>query len=189
MSDPAASTPEPQANHQGGSAPSDDALENAFNGMRTELVSSLYFMLGNHDDAQDVAQEAFLKCWRNRDSLVEVRNLQAWIYRVALNAAKDLQRNSWRRRVRSLGDAPVRDQASGNSPLAAYQVREDEERLHQALLDLRPEEKEVFLLRQNGVLTYEEIAELRRVPVGTVKTQMRAAVAKLRQALSEEANP
>ena len=189
MSDPAASTPAPTAVGREEGAPSDEALLQAFNGMRTELVSTLYYVLGSHDDAQDAAQDAFLKCWRARNSLPEVRNLQAWIYRVALNAAKDLQRNSWRRRVRPLGGAPLRDPACGNSPVAAYQDQEDQERLHRALLDLRPEEKEVFLLRQNGFLTYEEIAVMRKVPVGTVKTQMRAAVTKLRQALSGEAKP
>jgi RNA polymerase sigma-70 factor (ECF subfamily) len=51
---------------------------------------------------------------------------------------------------------------------------------------LRPDEKEVFLLRQNAGLTYEEIASLRSSPVGTVKTQMRSAVAKLRQTLQEK---
>lgn len=188
MSDPAASIPA-QPDRSGKPTPAEDALLQAFNEMRTELVSTLYFMLGNQDDAQDAAQDAFLKCWRARNSLPEVRNVQAWIYRVALNAGKDLQRNSWRRRVRPLSGAPLRDGASGNSPPAAYQDREDLDRLQRALLDLRPEEKEVFLLRQNGVLTYEEIAKLRSVPVGTVKTQMRAAVTKLRQALSEEANP
>jgi RNA polymerase sigma-70 factor (ECF subfamily) len=53
-----------------------------------------------------------------------------------------------------------------------------------ALLDLRQEEKEVFLLRQNGGLTYEQIAEVRNSPVGTVKTQMRAALQKLRKVLN-----
>ena len=51
---------------------------------------------------------------------------------------------------------------------------------------LRPEEQAVFLLRQNADLTYEEIAELRRSPVGTVKTQMRAALHKLKQVLKEK---
>lgn len=189
MSDPAASIPPQQADRKEATTPSPEALVHAFNEMRTDLVSTLYYMLGNQDDAQDAAQEAFLKCWRARNSLPEIRNLQAWIYRIALNTAKDLQRNSWRRRVRPLSGAPLRDPAAGNSPMAAYQDREDQDRLYQALLDLRPEEKEIFLLRQNGTLTYEEIAELRSVPVGTVKTQMRAAVTKLRQALSHEANP
>ena len=189
MSDPAASTPVSRLNRKGKPAPCEDALLVAFNEMRTELVSTLYYMLGNHDDAQDAAQEAFLKCWKARETLVEVRNIHAWIYRITLNAAKDLQRNSWRRRVRPIAGPPLRDTRPGNSPVAAYQVREDDERLRQALMNLRPEEKEIFLLRQSGFLTYEEIAQLRRVPVGTVKTQMRAAVTKLRQALSEEANP
>ncbi len=58
------------------------------------------------------------------------------------------------------------------------------ERLRKAILDLRLEEKEVFLLRQNGGLTYEQIAEIRNAPVGTVKTQMRAALQKLRKVLN-----
>ena len=57
-------------------------------------------------------------------------------------------------------------------------------RLRAALLDLRPDEKEVFLLRQNGGFTYEEIAEIRKAPVGTVKTQMRTALQKLRKVLA-----
>ena len=50
-------------------------------------------------------------------------------------------------------------------------------------MELRTDEKEVFLLRQNGDLTYDQIAEIRRTPVGTVKTQMRAALIKLRKIL------
>ena len=63
--------------------------------------------------------------------------------------------------------------------------KETLERLRKALHELRPEEKEVFLLRQNGDLTYEEIAKMRRTPVGTVKTQMRAALQKLRRVLKD----
>jgi RNA polymerase sigma-70 factor (ECF subfamily) len=48
---------------------------------------------------------------------------------------------------------------------------------------LRPEEKEVFLMRQNGELTYEQIAEASARPIGTVKTQMRSALQKLKKAL------
>src|SRR6478672_6319681 len=64
-----------------------------FNEIRDELVSTLLYMLGNADDAQDAAQEAFLKCWRARQSLSEIQNLRAWIFRVGLNAAKDYQRS------------------------------------------------------------------------------------------------
>jgi RNA polymerase sigma-70 factor (ECF subfamily) len=162
---------------------SDDAFVRAFNDVRGELVSTLFFLLGNHEDAQDAAQDAFLKCWRARDSLPEIRNLRAWIFRVGLNAAKDMQRNAWRRRARPLTAEVAQTTLSDDSAALALEEKEDLERLRDALMQLRPEEKAVFLLRQNGNLTYEEIAQLRQSPVGSLKTLMRAALHKLRQVL------
>ena len=161
-----------------------DRLTVAFNDMRDELVSTLLYILGNREDAQDAAQEAFVKCWRTRDTLPDVQNLRAWIFRVGLNAAKDLQRSAWNRKARGfLGDETMilgRDAAPGEQ----LEEQEDLARLRAALLGLRPDEKEVFLLRQNGGMTYEEIAELRKAPIGTVKTQMRTALQKLRRVLA-----
>ncbi len=162
-----------------------EGLVRTFHEMREELVGTLFFLLGNYDDAQDAVQEAFLKCWRCRDTVYKVRNLRAWIFRVGLNAAKDLQRNAWRRRLRPLSHAPALGTRPGDSPVDAALNREAMERLRGALIGLRQEEKEVFLLRQNGDLTYEEIADLHDRPVGTVKTQMRAALQKLRRVLQE----
>jgi RNA polymerase sigma-70 factor (ECF subfamily) len=68
-----------------------------------------------------------------------------------------------------------------NLPLDMMEDKETLDRLRRAIMDLRPDEKEVFLLRQNGELTYDQIAEIRGSPVGTVKTQMRAALQKLRR--------
>jgi RNA polymerase sigma-70 factor (ECF subfamily) len=70
------------------------------------------------------------------------------------------------------------------SPEQDMEHRETLDRLRDALMHLRPEEKEVFLLRQNGELTYEQIAELHARPVGTIKTQMRSALHKLRKVLA-----
>ena len=158
----------------------------AFNLMRAELVSTLFFVLGSHDDAQDVAQEVFMKCWRTRAQLEDVKNLRAWIFRIGLNAAKDLQRNAWRRKAKPFGDAlPAEVAGALKTPSEILENKETLDRLRKALHELRPEEKEVFLLRQNGDLTYEEIAKMRRSPVGTVKTQMRSALQKLRRVLKD----
>src|SRR5437667_10019053 len=90
----------------------DHGLVKLFNEIRDELVSTLLYMLGNADDAQDAAQEAFLKCWRARQTIPDVQNLRAWIFRVGLNAAKDFQRSAWKRRSRPLPEddlmVPVR---------------------------------------------------------------------------------
>ena len=71
----------------------------------------------------------------------------------------------------------------GTGPEKAVEQRESLDQLRQAIMHLRQDEKEVFLLRQNGSLTFEQIAEVRRSPLGTVKTQMRSALHKLRQRL------
>jgi RNA polymerase sigma-70 factor (ECF subfamily) len=169
-----------------GALNSEDAFVRAFNEVRAELVSTLFFLLGNYADAQDVAQDAFLKCWRARQTLPTIRNVRAWIFRVGLNAAKDLQRNAWRRRAKPLPEGGGLDATEDVNPTGNLEEQEQLEMLRQALVDLRPEEKAVFLLRQNGDLTYEEIAEIRHCPVGTVKTQMRAAMQKLRHVLKDK---
>jgi RNA polymerase sigma-70 factor (ECF subfamily) len=151
--------------------------------VRDELVSTLWFLVGNAEDAQDLAQDVFLRCWRTQDRLGQVQNLKAWIFRVGLNAARDHQRSAWRRRMRTLDGAETMPMADQSSPCEVVEKQEILQRLRDALLQLRPEEKEVFLLRQNGELTYEQIAEMRERPVGTVKTQMRSALHKLRAVL------
>jgi len=176
---PPDATPAPRG---GGGSPEHPVVA-AFTALRDELVSTLLYVLGNRDDAQDAAQEAFLKCWRARDTAATVDNLRAWIFRVGLNTAKDMQRSAWSRRVTPLIAEDTMLASPDIAPDAAYEDREAVDRLKAALVELRPDEKEVFLLRQNGDLTYEEIAAIRKAPVGTVKTQMRSALIKLRKVL------
>jgi RNA polymerase sigma-70 factor (ECF subfamily) len=184
MSKPVASIPEGPAKGATGAVSPPELLLRTFTELRDELVSTLWFMLGNPDDAQDIAQEVFLRCWRAREGLPEVRDLRAWIFRVGLNAAKDLRRSAWRRRVKPLLGEDIMQLADGSAPPQIVENEESLLRIRQALLGLRPEEKEVFLLRQNGELTYEQIAQMRNCPIGTIKTQMRTALEKLRKVLA-----
>jgi RNA polymerase sigma-70 factor (ECF subfamily) len=172
------------ATESGETLPPTEVLLRTFTELRDQLVSTLWFLVGNPDDAQDIAQEVFLRCWRAQKSLPEIRDLRAWIFRVGLNAAKDLRRSAWRRRVKPLLGEDIMQLADGTAPAQIVEDEESLRRIRQALLDLRPEEKEVFLLRQNGELTYEQIAQMRKCPIGTVKTQMRTALEKLRKILA-----
>lgn len=184
MRKPAASVVARPASGSTVESSSADLLLRSFNELRDELVSTLWFLLGNPEDAQDAAQEAFLRCWRAQDDLPGIQNLRAWIFRVGLNVAKDVQRSAWRRRSRPLLGAEIMPIVENTAPTQELENQETLHRLRQALLHLRPEEKEVFLLRQNGELTYEQIAEQRNRPVGTVKTQMRSALQKLRKIMT-----
>jgi RNA polymerase sigma-70 factor, ECF subfamily len=175
-------TVKPVAGAEGTVSP-EDLLVRTFNDLRDELISTLMYLLGNREDAQDAAQEAFVKCWGTRQRLHQIHNLRSWIFRVGYNTAKDLQRSAWSRRVKPLQGEEVMLTGNEAAPAEALEYKESVERLRKAILDLREEEKEVFLLRQNGELTYEQIAEVRQCPVGTVKTQMRSALEKLRRLL------
>lgn len=161
-----------------------DRLLATFNQIRDELTSTLWFILGNKDDAQDIAQDAFLRCWKKQDALPDVINLKAWIFKVAINAAKDLRKSAWKRKTRTMPEEDVMMQKSTATSLDLLEENEMLVQLRTALMDLRPEEKEVFLLRQNAEMTYEQIAEAANRPLGTIKTQMRSALQKLKVALS-----
>jgi RNA polymerase sigma-70 factor (ECF subfamily) len=162
----------------------EETLVAAFNLMRDELISTLVFVLGNREDAKDAAQEAFIKCWNAREQLGQIINLRAWIFRVCFNTAKDMQRSAWNRRAKPLQAEQYTMMAKDAAPAQVLERKESLERLRLAILDLREEERDVFLLRQNGELTYEQIAEMRSCPVSTVKTQMRSALEKLRRVLN-----
>jgi RNA polymerase sigma-70 factor (ECF subfamily) len=175
-------TVKPASGAQGSPSP-EELLLRTFNALRDELISTLMYLLGNREDAQDAAQDAFVKCWGTRDRLHQVNNLRSWIFRVGYNTAKDLQRSAWSRRVKLLTGEELMLTGHETGPAQALENKESVERLRRAILNLREEEKEVFLLRQNGDLTYEQIAEVRHCPIGTVKTQMRSALEKLRKLL------
>jgi RNA polymerase sigma factor (sigma-70 family) len=160
------------------------ALEEVFAHCQDELLGTLYYLLGNAEDARDALQEAFLRCWRHRQGVPQIDNLRAWIFRVALNVGRDVRSAAWRRRRRPMDEDEQAMLTSRERPPEAEAARREQlTLLRRALHGLRPEEQEVFLLRQNGQMTYDEIAETINIPVGTVKTRMRLALAKLREAL------
>jgi RNA polymerase sigma factor (sigma-70 family) len=158
-------------------------LEAAFVRYQDELLGMLCYLVGNREDAQDTFQETFVKCWRHRRSVPQLENLKAWNFRIALNSARDARTTAWRRRRRPLAGGEATLAVSDPGPEANAAHREQLALIRRALGQLRPEEQEVFLLRQNGQLTYGEIAQAIKIPLGTVKTRMRLALTKLREAL------
>ncbi len=161
-----------------------EALSSAFASLGDRLMGTAYLVLGHREDAREAVQEAFLKCWRQRETVIGRTSLTPWIFSVVLNASRDLRR---RRRVRRSEKLPGEERmpASGRDadPPATVEKREEVERLRAAVHKLPEHEREVFLLRQNGDLTYHAIADVLGTPVGTVKTRMRSALARLRGVL------
>jgi RNA polymerase sigma-70 factor (ECF subfamily) len=161
-------------------------LEAAFAEFRGELLGTLHYLVGNREDAQDALQEAFVKCWKHREQVGEIENLKAWIFRIALNTGRDMRQTAWRRKRQGLPNDEALMISPQHGPGAEAESHEQLATLRRAIASLRPEEKEVFLLRQNGQLKYEEIADAVGIPLVTVKTRMRLALAKLRRELMED---
>jgi RNA polymerase sigma-70 factor (ECF subfamily) len=161
------------------------ALESLFARCQGEILGTLYYLLGNWDDARECLQETFLKCWKSRDNVDKIENLRAWVFRVAINTGRDARSSAWRRKRQPLATEAEEHLAVG--PAVDSHVLESERmtQLRTAIAELRDEEKEVFLLRQNGELTYDEIAAMLQIPSGTVKTRMRLALERLRKAVGE----
>lgn len=166
-------------------APSHHPLQACFDEFRGELLGTVYHTVGNMDDARDAMQEAFLKCWKHRDQVAGLDNVRAWVFRIAINTARDARKTAWSRRRRPLDEdmgVPIRSATAEETAIENEQVLQ----LRVAITRLTPDQRDVFLLRQNGQMTYEQISEAIAVPVGTVKTRMRAALACLRESVGSE---
>ena len=139
----------------------------------------------NRMDALEAFQEAFAKCTRRMDSAMAVENLEAWIFRIALNVGRDMRSSAWRRRRRPLAED---ESATGDEqgPATTSSPADPLVQVRRALLELRPGEQEVFLLRQDGQMTYDEIAQVLDVPVSTVKSRMQLALVRLRESLPKK---
>lgn len=163
-------------------SPAERKLEDVFTRFEPELLGTLQHLLGNPDDARDALQEGFVRCWKKRDAVDEIANLRAWVFRVAYNVGLDLLKSGWRRRRKAVAVEELEPAARDGEPEERALERERLAALRDAIRRLDGKEKDVFLLRQNGALTYEQIAQATGLPVGTVKTAMRRALAKLRTA-------
>src|SRR2546428_10165316 len=135
-------------------------LEAAFAQYQAELLGTLYYLVGNLEDARDALQEAFIKCWRHQAEVEEVVNLMAWIFRVALNAGQDIRETAWRRKRQGLPEDESMLASRDAQPDTIIEHDERLTRLREALKQLRPEEQEDLLLRQNGEPTYEPTADM-----------------------------
>ena len=162
----------------------DASLEREFE-QRLEVASRLAFrvavgVLHNRADAEDVAQEALLKAYRNLSQLREPARFQAWLVRISWRLALDHQRSSSRREVREWAAA---DETAPPSVEDLAASREFNQQLYRAMDELPEKLRMVLVLA--GVEGYDtrEVAELLGLPEGTIKSRLYAARKKLAERL------
>lgn len=147
-------------------------------------------LLGDADLAADATQEAFLSAFAG---IKQFRggSFRAWLLRTVTNACYDLLRHKKRRPAVSLeagdeeGEHTLGDAlpAPGDTPAQAAERGALRRYLARCILDLPPDQRAVFVLADVHGLSYDEVAQALAVPVGTVKSRLSRARAKLRDAL------
>lgn len=169
------------------SAVSGEAVEALFAACQAELLGMLYLQTGNSQTARQAFEECFAECWRRRGTLPDASVLRAWVFREALEMGRRLRAAT---AGRPAGPIVLENgNAAGGSPLPAEDSADRETKavslLRQCLIEMGPDEQEVFLLRQNGQLSYGEIAQMLGLSLETVKARMRTVLERLRGAMGE----
>jgi RNA polymerase sigma-70 factor (ECF subfamily) len=144
-------------------------------------------LTGNHDDAMDAVQKAFIRVYRALPRFRLGEPFFPWLYRIVRNTALNQRRDERRHR----GDVPLEwvHQTDGHpSPLTETMAADLRERLWAGIEDLPLEQREVFLLYHFQGMKYREIAVLLHVPIGTVMSRLHSARLQLRRVLEEEAS-
>jgi RNA polymerase sigma-70 factor (ECF subfamily) len=148
------------------------------------LYGFLCRLTGRPADAADLFQETFLRVVRHADSFAGQSRFKTWLYAVALNAWRMHARTSARRPVQPLTEAVA--PADGKSgPVDAAGHGEIGARIAEAVRRLPDVQREVFILRVYNQMNYREIAQALDRPLGTVKSQMRLALVKMRTVLHD----
>lgn len=167
-----------------------DAFRELVDRYQARIFNMAYRMLHNREEAEDITQEAFLNVFRAIDSFKGDR-FSPWIYKIASNLCLDYLR---RRRLPTVSlDAPVKADMDVAREIADNTSLPEEEALSEALgldiqraIDSLPERyRVVTVLRHIEDLTYEEIAEVLGIPLGTVKTRLFRAREMLRARLGD----
>jgi RNA polymerase sigma-70 factor (ECF subfamily) len=163
----------------------------AFAGLVMEHQRFVYHLalraLGSPQDAEDVAQEAFVRAWLALPNFRGQARFQTWLYRIVTNLCYN-RLPRLRREMTALGDEEmpdIPDEASGAGPLSSLEAEERRRFLHQAIERLPENYRLLVTLRFQQELSYEEIASVTSLPLGTVKTGLFRARARLREALRE----
>lgn len=179
-----------------------DGLESAYEELverfQNPVYNLIYRLLGDPSDAYDVVQEVFLKVFRNVEHFRSDSSLKTWVYRIAVNEAHNYRRWTFRHRGKQV---PLEDDPEGQPSFGEILPDDgpspfdhvlDQERLfliEEALAQITPVYRTAVVLRDLEELSYDEIAEILGISIGTVKSRILRGREAMRQQLAIRLQP
>lgn len=163
---------------RGGDAAAFDALVRRWQQPAARFLAR---MLGAAGPIADLCQELFLRVYSWRDRYREEGTFSTWLYRIALNLARDHARKAARQPV------PLPEEVAVHAPteLPAWEHRELQEVIDEALACLPGPLREVLILRHYAEMNFEDMGRLLNVPASTLKSRFTVALSKMHQRLRE----
>ena len=142
-------------------------------------------MVIDHDDADDLVQEVFIKVWNNIDKFREDAQLYTWIYRIATNECLSFLAKKKRRFFLPIGD--VEGELSSKIDHSAYISGDEIQlKLQKALLKLPNKQRLVFNMKYFDEMKYKDISEITDTSVGALKASYHLAVKKIEEFINQD---
>ncbi|MCX7833121.1 MAG: sigma-70 family RNA polymerase sigma factor [Ignavibacteria bacterium] len=156
---------------------------------KDKLVNFLYRYTGNRDDAEDFAQDTFLKLYKSKHLYREIAKFSTWFYTIALNTVKTEIKKKSKYQSISISDYDPENDKDFDLPDESYNPDDiansniEMEIIQEAINSLNEIFKEVIILRDIEDLEYDEIAKITGLPLGTVKSRINRGREKLKNIL------
>lgn len=178
------------------SAEEDRSLVEAFQAKQTKEVfdwlvikyqkrvfNICYRFMGNYHDANDCAQDTFVKVYRSIKDFKFKSAFSSWLYRIAVNTCKNKLNSLPRRFNKLMVQLDVIKGPAGNDPSVEFERNEKEKAIQEAIDSLEQDHKTVVLLRDIEGLSYNQISEVTGFNAGTVKSKLARARFRLQKKL------
>ncbi len=168
-----------------------DAFNELVEKYQNQIINIAYGMLSDREDAYDAAQEVFVKVYRSIGGFKGKSSLSTWIYRIAANVCNDMLRKRQRSAVVvSLSNSPSEDDEKdiditddAPTPEELFELSEQQRAVRLAISELSAEYREIITLSDVEQLSYDEISDILRCPIGTVKSRLNRARNALKKVL------
>jgi RNA polymerase sigma-70 factor (ECF subfamily) len=157
---------------------------------KNPLINYIYRFLGDYEACADIVQETMIKVYRNKDSYKSIAKFSTWIYTIAGNLARTEYQRRKRRNIFSInsyGDDDetfdIPDESALPDVITDSGIKD--EIIQKALLKVSDSYREMVILRDIQELSYEEIAEVTGIAVGTVKSRINRGRNQLQKMLKD----
>ena len=158
------------------------------------IFALAYRTLGREEDARDVTQETFLRAFRGLGGFKGDAKFSSWLYRIALNLCRDWMRKERRAPILAVPEGVeveqlVAEQGPSETVEDLAARAELGREVAKAMESLPAEQRQAIILKEYHGLTFQEIADLMRCPLSTVKTRVYQGLSTLRKQLGEQLTP